>query len=69
MYVQHIYSHSCLQQHFSKCNTFNHNRQSCFFFTHIHLIMGARERDITLMKVNMNVGFLTFNECMCEGAE
>lgn len=33
----------------------------CFFPTHIHLILG--ERDLTLMKVNMNVSFF-FNECV-----
>lgn len=26
------------------------------------------ERDLTLMKVNVNVRFLTFNECVCEGS-
>lgn len=70
MYVQHIYSHSCLQQHFYKCNTVNHNRQShFFFFTHIHLIMGARERHNSNESKRECGFFLTFNEFVCGGAE
>lgn len=72
MYVQRVHCHSCLQPNSSTFPSVTHliirdnHVVVCVPLTYIYYPDG--ERDLTLTKVNMNVRFLTFNECVCEGS-